>query len=154
MVQIKRVTFLPRSKAAAIDPQAGEMLISIHDVSEAPLKASAAWAGVLHVRCHDTDGQIMGLEVYNVEQAQEVLNFVRKHGDSCQHLVVHCHAGQSRSAGMALMLAELLDVPCFKDSIQVSAHTYRTYNRVLYSTTLKAALNEPGDAFMKWCGAV
>lgn len=151
---IKRVTFLPRSKAAAMKASGRDALISIYDASEKPIEVGPGWLGVLHVRCHDTDGGILGLETYSVQQAQQVLDFVRQNGDSCEHLVVHCHAGQSRSAGMALMLSELLDVPCYKESLKVTTSGYTTYNRLLYSTTLKAALNEPGDVFMSWCGMV
>jgi predicted protein tyrosine phosphatase len=149
---IQKVTFMSRSKAAAMWASGREALISIHDVNEQPLDVESGWLGVLHIRCHHTDEGAAGQEAYSLDKAQKVLDFVRKHGDYCEHLVVHCHAGERRSAGVALMLAELLSVPCYKESVRVDASGYQTYNKLLYSTTLKAALNEPDDVFMRWCG--
>lgn len=153
-VTIERVTFLPRHKAEAMVPGAPSAIISIFDVSETEPVFKPDWMGVLRLRFHDTDGGHMGLEKYTEDHAAAALAFVMEHGGATEHLVIHCHAGQSRSAGLALMMSEALRVPCFKESLPVDASRYKTYNRLVYSTTWRAAMNEQGQRFLEWSGNV
>lgn len=151
---MKRVTFLPRSKAISMRPPARAALISIHDASEEEAKFGSGWNEVLYLRFHDTDGGMMGLEEYSEAHAQRALEFVMRQGGSCEHLVVHCQAGQSRSAGLALMIAEALRVPCFKDALQVSTNQYKVYNKRVYGVTWRTAMNDPKQRFLEWSGQV
>lgn len=128
---MNRIRFLPRVVAGAYRPADNSILISIHDRSEPPLTPQPGWASVLVQRFHDTDGTIMGLEVFSVEQAREILSFVEQHRD-CDELIVHCQMGQSRSAGVALYLAEKYGVPCFKESVPVTWENLKVYNRLVY----------------------
>lgn len=51
------------------------------------------------------------------EEANAVVDMLRKHGE-CQHVIVHCSAGKSRSAGMAAAIMKCLnddDTPIFND---------------------------------------
>lgn len=153
-VKIRRVTFLPRHKAEPMVPAVPSALISIYDVSETEPAFGPGWLAVLRLRFHDTDGSLMGLETYSEGQAAQALAFVMEHGGRAEHLVIHCHAGQSRSAGLALMLSEALRVPCFKGSPPVDADGYKAYNRLVYSTTWLAAMNETGKRFLEWSGNV
>lgn len=138
---MQKVTFLPRSVAARWLPQPGSVLISIHDRSEAQLTPQPGWSDVLYLRFHDTDGQQMGLEVFSPAQAQQVLDFVSAHQD-CSELVVHCSMGHSRSAAIALFVAETHGVPCFKEQTPVTALSWKSYNRKVYSG-LHTAMHGP-----------
>ncbi len=151
-VKIRRVTFMSRRKAEALLPGVPSAIISIYDVSEQPAEFQRGWLGVLYLRFHDTDGGQMGLETYNRVYAAKALAFVMEHGGTAEHLVVRCNAGQSRSAGMALMLSEALRVPCFKESLPVNAEKYNAYNRLVYSMTWRAAMSAMGDTFLEWSG--
>jgi predicted protein tyrosine phosphatase len=128
---MKHIRFLPRTVAAAYRPEPGAVLISVHDRSEPPLTPQEGWADVLVHRFHDTDGDLMGLEVFSEAQARELLAFVERHQD-CPELVVHCSLGQSRSAAIAIYLSEKYDVPCFKEQVQVTWETWKLYNRLVY----------------------
>jgi predicted protein tyrosine phosphatase len=123
--------FLPRVVAAAYRPAPGSVLISIHDVSEPPLVPQDGWVATLVQRFHDTDGEQLGLEVFSETQAREILEFVARHAD-CTELVVHCSLGQSRSAAVAIYLAEKYGVPCFKEQVRVTWENWRLYNRFVY----------------------
>lgn len=134
---MKKIRFLPRVVAGAYKPPAGSVLISIYDRSEAPLTPQEGWDAVLYQRFHDTDGTIMGLEIFSAEQAQEVLDFVSKHS-ACDELIVHCQMGQSRSAGIALYLAEKYEVPCFKENTPVTWENWKVYNKLVYRKLMNA----------------
>lgn len=143
---MKKITFVSRRIAAAMTPPPDSVLISIHDISEPQLTPAYPWLDVLYLQFHDTDGQHLGLEVFSKAQAQACLAFAGKY-EHCQELVVHCQMGQSRSAGVALFLSELLAVPCFKESLPVDASSYRLYNRKVYSTLYSACHGDVGTAF-------
>lgn len=145
-----RVSFLPRHLARNLRPQHKAVLISIHDDTEPPLDAHSSWVDVLHLRFHDADASCDGMELFTPDQARQALEFVRKHADTCDELVVHCQAGQSRSAGMALYLAEVLGVPCFKVNLPVSVATYPLFNRRVFSTLMTEAETEPSRSFLNW----
>lgn len=149
---LKRVTFLSRPKAAALKPPAGCALISVYDRSEPQLQPQPGWSRVLYLRFHDTDGGQMGLEVFSEAQAQQALDFVRELSPDVDHLVIHCQAGQSRSAGLALFFAETLSLPCFKDTTPVTSRNYPLYNRKVYGVLLRTADEEPQRRYLDWAG--
>lgn len=128
---MQNTRFLSRELASKYTPKPGAVLIAIHDISESPLKAYPAWRDALHLRFHDTDGSAMGLEVFAPHQAQSVLGFVARHS-ACSELVVHCSAGRSRSAAVALFLAEEAKVPCLKVNQPVTRQSWPYYNRRVY----------------------
>lgn len=129
------IRFLPRVAAGAYRPQAGSVLISIHDISEPPLQPQPGWAAVHYQRFHDTDGGQAGLELFSAEQARAILAFAAEHAQAPE-LVVHCQMGQSRSAAVALYLAERYGVPCFKEHTLVTWQNWKVYNRFVYRRLL------------------
>jgi predicted protein tyrosine phosphatase len=128
---MKCVRFLPRQVAARYKPLPGSALISIHDCSESPLSPQDGWAGILTLRFHDTDGQTLGLEVFNAQQARAILDFAQENA-GCEELVVHCQMGHSRSAAVAIYLAEKYRAPCFKESRPVTWESWTVYNKQVY----------------------
>lgn len=141
-----RVTFVPRSVAAQWAPRPESALISIYDRKEQPLQPQGGWDAVLYLRFHDTDGSQGGLEVFSPEQARCILDFVQQNAQK-QELVVHCQMGQSRSAAVALFLAELAQVPCFQEGNPVTAAKWPFYNRKVYGTLYDVAYGPRGSAF-------
>jgi predicted protein tyrosine phosphatase len=114
------------------NPPAGAVLISIYDRSDGPVSLQDGWQDVLGLRFHDTDGSQMGLEVFSTEQAQAILDFLSRN-TNCAEIYVHCAAGQSRSAAVALALAEAMGVPATRQR-QPMRWNDPYYNRKVYST--------------------
>lgn len=161
---MKIVTFLSRRYAAQLRPPSNAVLISIHDKSEFPLEPRHGWADVLYLRFHDGDTHsMMGLERFSADHAARVLAFVAKHVD-CEQLVVHCSAGQSRSAGVALFVAESLGIPCQRPQRAVTPggvtarrepverREYPFYNRYVFDTLESTAHSAEGAPFMAAIG--
>ena len=132
---MKRVVFMSRATAATWQPASGAVLVSVYDKSEEAFVPQSGWAAILRLRFHDTDGSVLGLEVFSPEQAQALLAFVKAHAEASE-LVVHCQMGQSRSAGIALYFAEREGLPCFRESQQVNAATWNGYSRFVYGRLL------------------
>ncbi|MBC8739760.1 hypothetical protein F6X40_23900 [Paraburkholderia sp. UCT31] len=143
---MKTVRFISRAEAVRLAAKRDAAVISIHDKSESPATLKSGWADVLVLRFHDTDGQLMGLEVFSAEQAQSVKSFVERVGPRIDELIVHCALGQSRSAGLAMFLAKHYGVPCFKGQLPVS-ESYRIYNKKVFSMMDEAYYGPIGSAF-------
>lgn len=113
---MRRILFMSREAAANYKPGADAALVSIRDVTQEPLVPRPGWADIVDVRFADVDTADRGLELFGTSHAQAIVEFVRKNQDR-EELVVHCHAGYSRSAAVALFASELLGTPCFKASV-------------------------------------
>lgn len=141
---MQKVTFLSRSQAQAFRPTTHSALISISDRRDEPLQPQPGWRDVLHLSFDDADVAATGVELMTEQQARDVLAFVRRNRDDCAELVVHCLAGQSRSAAVALFCAEVLleGVPCFKAGLPVTTMRYPLLNRKVFTTLLRVLHDE------------
>lgn len=133
------IKFVPRDKAAEYTPEPNSLLISIYSLAEDQMIPQPGWKDVLFLRFHDTDGQHSGLEVFSEDQAHKIIEFVTSN-DTPVELVVHCQAGVSRSAAVAIFLSEVHGVPCYKEDREVNWKTWPHYNKLVYRT-LNNALN-------------
>jgi predicted protein tyrosine phosphatase len=140
-----RVHFLSRGEAAVLEPRSGAVLISIHDVTQEPLVPMPGWSDVLHVCFADVDTADRGLELFGAAHARAILAFIEQHRD-CSEMVVHCAAGYSRSAAVALFCSEYLQVPCYKASLPVDARNWALFNRRVLRTLEEEAYGR-GSAF-------
>jgi len=90
---------------------------------------------VLRLCFHDVDDKYAGnlpyIVKFNTDMAKQVSSFLESH--NIQHLVVHCEAGISRSAGMAAAICEHL---------QNGQNEFKTHpfipNQLIYKLTLEA----------------
>ena len=137
-VRLEKVVFISRVKAERLTPPANAVIISIHDVSEPPASLGEGWVDRLTLCFHDTDKTDSVLTGFSGNDARRVIAFVEKHAGSAEKLYIHCALGISRSAGAALALSELYDVPCFADNFAVSFENYKVYNRLVYRKIMMA----------------
>jgi predicted protein tyrosine phosphatase len=70
-------------------------------------KAFKAFNESIRLEFWDTEDNVPGYPTISKEQAQELVDFILKNAN--KKFVIHCDAGQSRSAGVALAVECLLD---------------------------------------------
>ena len=130
MQRFQEVRFMPQAYAVQLTPMADTALISITGpASEAQLKYG--WNHLLRLEFHDADiEEFEGCLLFDQDMARQVIQFVESLPDHVTRFYVHCHAGISRSAGVAKFVAEMTESPFNKD--------YSSYNRLVYSTLRKA----------------
>lgn len=136
------VSFFPRAVIDTRRPPMGSnpqerVLISIHDRSIGPATLDEnAWADVLRLQFDDRD--VGDGELFASHHAQAVDAFVQKHAH-VPHMVVHCTMGVSRSAAVALAIAQW---PPGRRLYQQTRPVYNVfrevpnYNRHVYRTLL------------------
>lgn len=135
---VQFVSCWSRAKIQALKPPANALLVSIYDPIDGPLLSYDGWKDVQKMCFHDTDGQHLGLTSISKVDGQALASFLVKNSDA-EHIYVHCHAGQSRSAGAALAIAEALQVPAFRGKSLLSFKD-PFYNRKVYATVLNSLL--------------
>jgi predicted protein tyrosine phosphatase len=116
---VNRIVVGSIADAQRYRPQAGERyaVLSFIDVGCEPprLERHEGFVERLVVHCDDcTPGEAplagRALCPLSEAQARQVARFVRANADRIDTLVVHCHAGLSRSPGAATAIAEALKI--------------------------------------------
>jgi predicted protein tyrosine phosphatase len=125
---LQRITFVSRSVAQGIRPEPHKALISIHDRCDGPMQGRGTWDKRLTLEFPDDTG---GPTIFTTQQAQDVLAFADAVLPHIEELVVHCLYGQSRSAAVAMYLAEKYGVPLYQYRTEVVG-CYNAFNRHVY----------------------
>ena len=113
---IQSLEFLSVDEAQAFVPKLQTAAISILTPGRAAAQLHRDIVDVLRLYFHDGVPQGTGprkVELFSTEQAQAVIDFLRHHNAKPhpQHLLIHCEAGISRSAAVAVFSASECRVP-------------------------------------------
>ena len=133
---------MPQAVACALAARPDWAVISITCVGDAPAPLQPGWGALLRVAFDDVDVATAGdARLFGPAHAAAILTFADQVAPTVKGILVHCHAGISRSAAVAKFLAERLDA-AFPDK-------YAVYNRRVYSTLNRQAWEAvygPADA--------
>lgn len=143
--------FVGRYTAETCGPWWDWALISLNDPGATDGDATIldGWHDVLRLNFHDITQDTLDVEgsyaLMTDEQAQDIVNFVRKVSPNVDGIMVHCRAGISRSAGVVKWISKEYHLP-FNDN-------YDKYNAFVYRLLELAANgssnNEDGEAHLK-----
>lgn len=125
---LQRITFVSRLVAQGLRPEPQKALISIHDASHGPMKARGPWERRLTLEFPDDTA---GRPAFTTKQAADVLAFAAEAATAVEEIVVHCLLGKSRSAAIAMHLAEKYGVPLYQYRTLVEGR-YNGYHRSVY----------------------
>jgi predicted protein tyrosine phosphatase len=96
-----------------------------------------AWRDVLRLKFHDVEPELDGYDyvIFSHDDVKKIFDFLKKHEDEIDEVVVHCEAGISRSAAVSKFIAVIygLEFP----------ENYMLYNRNIFSTLMRLY----GEAF-------
>lgn len=137
---IKMVQFIPRYVAEAIEGYPDRALISVYSIKDTIPVHKAGWYEILQLRFNDVDAlnpERPELELFNHDHAKmiigKILNWNEK--DEIERLIVHCHAGVSRSAAIAKFAADMLRLDNFN-------HKYPLYNKLVYRVLMNEYMDQ------------
>ena len=104
-----------------------------YEVCESPFNRET-----LYLRFHDvnTDGSVNSIfEVdtdnlvpFNASMAIEILDFVAKHDEEIDYVLINCEAGISRSAGVAMGLSEIYNGKQSAELFLTTLYDWKLYN--------------------------
>jgi predicted protein tyrosine phosphatase len=113
---IQSLQFLSVDEAECFTPSQSTVAISILSPGRTEAKLHGKIHDILRLYFHDsgpTETNTFGTAMFSGEQAQAVIEFLRRH-QACPealHLLIHCEAGISRSAAIAVFAASECGVP-------------------------------------------
>ena len=144
---MKSVVFYPRSVAQTLQPTGSEVIVSIHDRSQEPAALQDGWKDILRLSFHDMDVVKKDYDLFNEDQAREVIAFIEKHVDA-ERIVVHCNMGVSRSAAVAMFISDQQERNLFQQG-RAFFHPDlpAQYNRLVYSTLNRTLWGSAPSAF-------
>ena len=128
---------LSREDAERYEPQGLEVCISITDPETSPAVLSRGFAAVLRLAFNDIVAQGTPEDVlFAPDHAAAAVGFIERWRHA-ERLVVHCHAGVSRSPGVALGLCDRFGWPA-----AALEESYPSWNRWVR----EVLLNHPGSS--------
>lgn len=127
--QAVEIRVTSRSEIPHVNPPDGAALISVTSPELEHPQVSEKWRAVLRLKFHDIERRWSDDDMlFTEKQAEEILGFVKEIKPSI--LWVHCDAGISRSAGIAVALDKLVN------GVD-SGSLYPFYNRHVVETMIK-----------------
>jgi predicted protein tyrosine phosphatase len=105
--QIPEFVVLSREEAERYEPGEREICISIADPDTDPARLSRRFAAVLRLNFTDVvEPEDPSDVIFSDDHARAIRDFIDSWPDAAR-IVVHCHAGMSRSPGVALGLCDI-----------------------------------------------
>lgn len=107
---IRKIAFVPQYVAESMVPSTNTAMISIstpegrHNVS-----LNKKWeicGNLLEIDFHDIDIQDSNYTIFSREHAKTIIDFIESLSSDINTIIVHCLAGISRSAAVALFIHE------------------------------------------------
>ncbi|MYM92775.1 hypothetical protein [Duganella vulcania] len=122
---IESVAFMSEKAACALEPRPGTALLSISNPGVHTVPLQEGWSPLLRVYFPDAGcdagmlnflggyDKYLALGFPNHEHALAMRAFIEslRQSSSPYHLLVHCHAGRSRSVAVAKYVADLCSLP-------------------------------------------
>jgi len=144
---VKEVFYVGRCVAEKLTPNKDVAIISITENDFANL--SLDWKYRLNLQFHDIDLPSIKVNLrdrvkekyicFNDDHAKQIMDFLTEVEDKVEKIIVHCHAGISRSAAVAKFIAE-------KYSLYFN-HQYSLYNKSVYRICRKVEFKEVWSDF-------
>ena len=126
----RTVAYFPRIVAESLSPLKEAVVISINDEMDNLSNLQEGWGDVLRLAFNDDDGQ--DVNSFNEAHALQILQFLDQHKD-VEHMVVHCTAGVSRSAAVAMFVSECQQRELFQQTRWVDPERQVSrFNRYIY----------------------
>jgi len=107
---IREVDFMSQARAEYFKPMAREAIISITGTGFPRAKLRKGWFRILRLVFDDVEAPFFNAVHFDNLHAEEILAWLEKVENKVDKLYVHCHAGKSRSAAVAMFIAEKYDL--------------------------------------------
>jgi predicted protein tyrosine phosphatase len=135
--------FISRFEAQEMSGDKNDIIISLNGTDEYPANLSKDWKAILQLEFDDVTYGSTSLKVFTQDQAKQIVDFVMKHHADTQRIYVHCHAGISRSAAVAMIVGDYLDIPIFSKNTPLNPE-YSLYNKTVFRLLTKEFLGLEG----------
>jgi predicted protein tyrosine phosphatase len=130
------IRFVSRAVAQPLPGCKRWAVISISDEEQGPAKLQDGWGPVLRLEFLDIDAEQGEGVLFDKAMAKQILAFADEAFAEGLSLLVHCHAGLSRSGAVAVFLGSVYKLGVYADTIRMHPG-YGLYNKHVYRTLLR-----------------
>jgi predicted protein tyrosine phosphatase len=109
-VPLKRIAFMSREKAERMIGRSNMAIISITESGVEPADLRGQWGAVLRIQFDDREYEDPQLITFDDSHAEQIARFIESMPRGIDELHVHCWAGVSRSAAVAMCIANQLGI--------------------------------------------
>ena len=132
-----------REKVVGVDVS-DRYVISISDIQPPPAFLTKPLSLLALTFCDDEEDFN---STYSPLDARHILDFAQEALQQDKDLIVHCHAGISRSVAVALAIKDLLGPESvqkvlYDGMLEINSSTYSLYNKHVYSTLRKVSYSD------------
>ena len=90
-------------------------------------KLDKKWGDILRLWVHDIDKPWQNYILFSEDDADRIINWLKKHEDELKGILVHCAMGISRSAAIARFIAKVYGLDFDeREGIQFNRHIFNT----------------------------
>lgn len=132
---MSHIQFIPCAEAHRRVGMVDLAIISITTPGQAKTSLKPGWGGVLRLEFADVDD---GEHAMYRAQAAQIIQFAHQQVLLGRDIIVHCDAGISRSAAVALFLGNVFGQPVYCGALRVTQDRYSLYNRHVMRTLCRA----------------
>ena len=131
MTSYRSVEFVPGWTARAREGRDDTIVISINNSFDPVNELKPGWRDVLVLQFDDVSSLSHNLIRFSRSHAEQVIAFLRRHEQDTAHVLVHCVAGEKRSAAVAKVVAKLYSLEFPADYDKHHEWVYHVFARVL-----------------------
>lgn len=128
------IAAISRFEVEQVVPRDGYYLISINEPNDSYPCLKDGWQAVLYLKFDDVEWKLTGkdgsivtreFKLFDDDAASKILEFVNKNKEDINMLVIHCHAGISRSVGVKVALESIINKTDLRNR-------YPLHNKLVY----------------------
>lgn len=127
---ISQIQYMGRGDAEDEPARPNWAVISIHDSRLGPAKLKDGWFDILRLNFYDRENEVPGLPTFTIKQAQETVTFLEHVCPKIDGIIIHCHAGLSRSPAIAKFIAQKYGIDFDHKSSQYNKMVFNTLKQI------------------------
>lgn len=124
---LRDIMFCSQKEAQARPAWPSWAVISITGSCPCPANLDPKWQAILRLEFDDIDWEEEPYQLFSEQQAREIIAFAKECAETgIDGILVHCHAGISRSAAVAKWIADRYRLPFPEKYMLYNKHVYAT----------------------------
>lgn len=135
----QKIEFMSKMAAQCLEANNRTIVISIANSGQEPAQL-ANFKDILYLNFDHIEHLMTNHIRFSNTHAQEILDFVEKHQENTESIVIHCLMGESRSAAVALFLSKHLGVELNQDTSKHNKWVVKVLEKVVYQKEQKERL--------------
>lgn len=139
---VENILVLSLGKAEQYAPSENGAVISITSSNQDYASIKDGWSSILRVVFDDIDdSKDESLKIFDVDHANQIINFLDTLPNHVNFLLIHCQAGISRSTAVAKFIADYYQLPYPEKYSLYNKHVYKVLRNTQFNNLYSDGLS-------------